>query len=176
MHSSRADLQNWGELQTCNKLSKGQCHSKGCSSAFWMQVHNFLQTFCSIFPSFAHRNNCGGITSREKKTPSEISLREENFQKEPVGSSQSYSISLHLLLQQRICPQDSLSHELHALLIADTLIMLGALTASVILPARFALQVFQSLYGNKRCIHYKASALPLCCTSSGQSQLEFPLL
>lgn len=101
----------------------------------WMLIslseHRFTTFFSRSAPSFPALPT--GITVLEscagKKKKSEISPREENFQKEPVSSSQSYSISLYLLLQQRICPQDSLSHELHALLITDTLIMLQALTA-----------------------------------------------
>lgn len=113
--------------------------------------------------------------SRKKEKKSEISPHEGNFQKEPVGSSQNYSTGLHLLLQQRICPQDSLSHELHALLITDTLIMLQVLTAKCHPSQTICPQRFQSLYGNKCCMHYKASVLPLCCTSSVQVTARIPV-
>lgn len=112
----------------CNKLSTGQCHFEGCSPAF---LNTGSQLSLDILPHLSQlclqellcRNH------KQEKKKSEISPLEENFQKEPVGSSQTYSISPHLLLQQTICPQDCLSHELHALLITDTLIMLQALTA-----------------------------------------------
>lgn len=87
----------------------------------------FLKYSGPAFPSFAYRNNWRKKLSRENNP--RIGPGKEHIQKETASSSWSYSISPYLLLQRRICPRVSLSHELHALLIVDTLIMLRALTA-----------------------------------------------
>lgn len=160
-----------------NKLSQqASTTARDSFQSFWTQVHNLLQIFCPIFPSFAYRNCCAGTMSRKKEKKSETSPCEENFQKEPVDSSQSYFISPHLLLEQRICLQDRLSHEHCSIDYRYSNYVTSTESKSVILTTQFALKVFQSLYGNKHSIHYKASVLPLCCTSSVQSQIKLQLL
>lgn len=126
-----------------NKLSQqASTTARDSLQPFWTQVHNLLQIFCPIFPSFAYRNCRAGTTSRKKEKKNLKSVLVKKIFRRNLWTVPRVISLAHICSWSRGSAYRTDCHMNIVLLITDTQIMLQVLKAKVLslphnLPSKF---------------------------------------